>query len=581
MTDFAVPKQTTGNGTVLLLVDSADKSNYDVSVQAVLAAFEHLGIPYSLCDLAAGMPASNQLLQARCIIFGQDGVTAKLSAQTAQAISQAVAAGVGLVGMDGELNTYPGAILEVFGVQVKDFRVLCHKIQTVNVDHFITGTREHGEISELYQPLEIYTIDSLRYMEKENCLLQTPSHHPVLMTSVWGQGRAILFNISLRLWTKEFFGHASGLDDVFWKSVVWAAKKPFAIYPMPPFASALVDDCSGSYNHFRYVDTMNEFGWIPHLEIYLEDIDRVMHEETYADAAKMKELFDYGLAQFGVHGFTYDKLMWFDHAARMPLADEQLAENFRRYDAYLKKWQIKPSRYENTHFSELGKNALFYLKERGIEFTAPSLNLDTAWLDVPDRKPVFLAPGPYRHRGYYMGYLKEDSFFFILRSKLNTWERQSVAAPPEVDFLWDHTIFWDESAATDIEGAVRVGIKQIRRGIDARFFGHLVAHEQRIAVVPMGQWRQMLAGIHQGLAKYQLIYKPFEYICDYAKSHFDTAIESVGVDDETGMLRCTMKGKTRLTTALEVYVNQGNSVAYEYCDIPQFSGTTSVRYEPC
>ena len=48
----------------------------------------------------------------------------------------------------------------------------------------------------------------------------------------------------------------------------------------------------GTVNQFRYVDVMNEYGWLPHLEVYLEDIDRVMHEEDYAEAAKIKELRD-------------------------------------------------------------------------------------------------------------------------------------------------------------------------------------------------------------------------------------------------------------------------------------------------
>ncbi len=577
MNNKAQEQQSEGNGTVLLLVNSSDADEFGLVDETMLAAMGHLGIPYKVWDLDGGVPSAKQLLDHRCVILGQGGLGRKLGQAGADALRDAVQAGVGLVSFDGDMSGYNGAFAEIFRISPGRKPLSCSQINTTNVDHFITGTRELDDQVKLTEAVEVWPIESPRYGLADGSLLQTSSGWPVLIATTYGQGRAVLFATSVKLWTKQVLGHASGLDDVFWKSIVWAARKPFAIYAMPPFATALVDDCSASYNHFRYADVMNKFGWIPHLEIYLEDIDRVMHEENYADSAKIKELHDAGLAEFGVHGFTYTNLMWFDHEGRKSLSDKQIAENFKRYDACMKKWGISPSRFENYHFGEMGSNALPYLKERGIEYLSMVLNFDTAWMDVPHKKPAFKPPMPYHHRGYYMDYLENDPDFFILRSYLEPWSFDSPEAAVEVDFLWDNTIFWDESPFNNAEAAARVGIKQIRRGIDARFFGVLVCHEQRVAVVSMSEWDEMFSRIHDGLKKYDLIYRPFEYICDYARSHHDTRVSAVSVNDETGKVHCKLQGKTRLATALEIYTNDADGVQCRSCDVPQFTGTASVE----
>ncbi len=576
MNNKAQEQQAEGNGTVLLLVNSSNADEFGLVDETMSAALGHMGIPYKVWDLDGGAPSAKQLLTHRCVILGQDGLGRKLGQGGAEALRDAVQAGVGLVGFDGDLSDYSGPFAEIFKISPGRKPLSCSRINTTNVEHFITGTRELTDQVKLTEAVEVWPIESPRYGPASGSLLQTSSGWPVLIATTYGQGRAVLFATSVKLWTRQVLGHASGLDDVFWKSIVWAARKPFAIYAMPPFATALVDDCSASYNHFRYADVMNKFGWIPHLEVYLEDIDRVMHEERYADSAKIKELYDAGLATFGVHGITYTNLMWFDHEGRKPLSDEQVAENFKRYDACMKKWGISPSRFENHHFGEMGSNALPYLKERGIEYLSMVLNFDTAWMDVPHKKPAFKPPAPYHHRGYYMDYLENDPDFFIMRSYLEPWSFDSPEAAAEVDFLWDNTIFWDESPFNNAEAAARVGIKQVRRGIDARFFGVLVCHEQRIAVVSMSEWDEIFSRIHDGLKKYDLIYRPFEYICDYARSHHDTRISDVSVNDEAGKVHCKLEGKTQLATALEIYTNDADGVQCRSCDVPQFAGTASV-----
>jgi hypothetical protein len=565
------------NGSVLLLVNKSDTDAYEQVEPAILSAFGHLGIPYKIWDIGSGCPSKKDYLNSSCVVLGQDHLGKKIGSTGADALRDAVADGVGLVSFDGDLGSYCGALLKIFNAGIAGSPVLCSKIKTVNTNHYITGTRELYDDITLDKPVELWPVESPRYGFSESSPLQTLSNWPFVITNVHGKGRVVLFTSSIKLWTFEILGHACGLDDVFWKSIVWAAKKPFVIYGMPPFASALVDDCSGSYNHFRYVDTMNKYGWLPHLEIYLEDIDRVMHDENYADSNKIKSLYDEGLADFGIHGLTYNNLMWFDHINRIPLSDEHLAENFKKYDSYLKKWGIKPSRLENCHFGEIGRNALPYLKERGIEYLAMPLPFDAAWFDVPEKIKPIEPPGPYHHQGYNMGDIPEDPHFFSLRSKLDSKNRTTTTFKPQVDFLWNNTMFWDENPRTNVEEAARIAVLQIRRGIDARFFGQTVAHEQRINMVNMEEWEEIYARLQDGLKKYELIFRSSEYICDYARSHYNTGIKSINVNRQTGKINCTLEGEARVITALEVYTNNEDSVECRFHDVPSFTGEVSVE----
>ncbi|MDO9543027.1 MAG: hypothetical protein Q7J98_11995 [Kiritimatiellia bacterium] len=569
--------QSDGNGAALLLVSRSAGEEYEQLGCTMLGAFHHLGIPYKLRDVDDGCPSAKELSGYACVILGQAHFGKILGQSGAKALKDAVEMGVGLVSFDGDLGGYSAPFAEIFKINIGHAPVSCSGIKTVNTDHYITGTRELDDDLALEKSIEVWPVESPHHGFSKASPLQTPSNWPVVINAVCGKGRAVLFTCPARLWTADVLGHAYGLDDVFWKSIVWAARKPFAIYAMPPFTTAVMDDCSGSYNHFRYVDVMNEHGWLPHLEIYLEDIDRVMHYEDYADSKKLKRLYDGGLAEIGIHGLTYNNLMWFDHHGRKPLSDEALAKNFEIYDACLKKWGIKPSRAENMHFGEIGRNALPYLKARGIEYMSMVLPFDTAWMDVPANKPPLQFPGPYHLRGYYRGYLPEDPHFFIARSCLDQKDFSSTAPAPYVDYLWNNTIFWDESLRTNIERAAQTAVLQVRRGIDARFYGMSVAHEQRVAVISMEEWEQLYAAIDNGLKKYDIIHRSWEYICDYCRSHYDSRIKSVNVNHESGKVSCQMHGKTNLTTALEIYTNNGAGVTCQSRDVPPFTGAASVE----
>ena len=61
-------------------------------------------------------------------------------------------------------------------------------------------------------------------------------------------------------------GPLAGLDDLVWRSPVWAARKPFAMRGLPNFAILRVDDCEGP---FWWAHIANEVGFKPRLGPFL------------------------------------------------------------------------------------------------------------------------------------------------------------------------------------------------------------------------------------------------------------------------------------------------------------------------
>ena len=102
-----------------------------------------------------------------------------------------------------------------------------------------------------------------------------------------GKGRIVQFLVSPRMWDAEYLGHFQGLDGLLWRSIAWAARKPFAMLVFPPFVAFRVDDANGSANlfgkrpdsanrGFGYLYALHEHGYIPNVGLFVDDISEVL-----------------------------------------------------------------------------------------------------------------------------------------------------------------------------------------------------------------------------------------------------------------------------------------------------------------
>jgi hypothetical protein len=566
--------QTQGNGCLGVVVDTT-APEWPAVDETIFAALRHLGLPYQVMDLSRERLTPERLAQLRGVLLAQARLGPRLSAADAQALHDAVAAGLGLVCFDGYLDAYASPVREVLGLAGACPTLTCTAARITHDRHFITATREAGETVYFYTPVDVARVDAPAFADPQFCLLTTADNWPAVVARPFGQGRVVVWTLAPVVWTQACFGHAMGLDDLFWKGIVWAARKPFVMRAMPPFVTFVLDDASSSYNHFRYLDVFNAHGYLPLVGAYLDDLDKVMHDVKGQDSQALHAKYQAGLVSVAAHGFTYDHEIYFDHANRCAWPDEVVAENFRRHDRVFKEWGIWPSRMLNAHFGEIGVNTLPYLTERGIEFLDSARRYGQSWFEPEATRRPWEDPAPYHNIGFTFDTQPGVPEFFIVAAHVRG-RRMTVEPLVATDFLWGHTIFWDEHpAGNDVAGAAQQALAQIRLGLNSLFYGELMTHEQRIAVLSMGELDEALALIDRGLAKHTYVHRSYEYIAEYARSKVNSRLTAVNVN-AGGQVTCELAGRTTLTTSVYLFTEIEGTIQQRFVDLPAFDGRARV-----
>jgi hypothetical protein len=281
------------------------------------------------------------------------------------------------------------------------------------------------------------------------------------------------------------------------------------------------------------------------------------------------------LARIAAHGFAYDHEIFYDHVNMRAWPDEVVAENFRRYDRIFKEWGIEPSRMLNAHFGEIGLNALPYLTERGIEFLDSARRFGEAFFEPEATRRPWEDPAPYHNIGFMFDTQPGVPEFFIATAYIRP-RRMTVEPLVSVDFLWGHTIFWDEHpAGNNLAGAANQALTQMRLGLNNLFYGELMTHEQRIGVLSMGELDETLALIDQGLAKHTFTQRSYEYIAEYARSKVNSRLTAVNMD-AGGQVTCELAGRTTLTTSVYLFTETDGALQQRFVDVPAFEGSARV-----
>jgi len=154
-------------------------------------------------------------------------------------------------------------MLEMFGFgRINPNPYATNLIRIPENDHYITELQFAGEYHTFDRMVTATIVEEWRsdvavlaeaFSAKTNsstfAIFRRGAHSnpklPILFATRWGKGKAVQFALNPRVWRKGFFGHARGIDDLFWRSILWTVRKPFAANMIPPFVTLSVDDCSG------------------------------------------------------------------------------------------------------------------------------------------------------------------------------------------------------------------------------------------------------------------------------------------------------------------------------------------------
>jgi hypothetical protein len=291
-----------------------------------------------------------------------------------------------------------------------------------------------------------------------------PSQFPAVLAASCGRGRAVLFAFSPRLWHRDFFGHAMGLDALFWRAVVWAARKPFVAQLMPPYVTLRVDDAIGRHD-FCYVNVMNDHGLHPLIACFVDEVP--------ADLAPfMRARSERGQVDWDAHALDYYRLIPFNFGVG-EYDDDRLAQIFARVDAWYAEGGFQPPRTAYFHWGEIGRNALPYLKARGRTFVYSPYHLgQLKW------ERIFPNWWPYGLNSLFYDHHPEDPDLYNVGASL---PRHII----EPDVLTGCTTWAGDNPTNDMAKAAGRSAQAVRLALDSGFFAEMTTHEQKFAVLSL------------------------------------------------------------------------------------------------
>jgi hypothetical protein len=543
-------RESRGNGTLVVLLDSRRPEALHLP-DSLLAALTHFGIPYRLHDLARGSLAADALLPHRAVVIAQEHLGDAVGAADLRALLQAVQAGLGLINFDHDLRRYGTAYREALGLVPHGVEAVS-RVTTVSTAHFLTWTREPGAGVTFQRPAPMTTIRPVGTGDAAGLLVADEA--PVLVTRQIGRGRVVQWLLSPKVWLNDVLGHARGLDDVFWKGIVWAARKPFVMKAMPPFVRLRLDDCKGHWQDARdlvFVDVLNAAGHVPNLGVCMRAVQS-------SGAQRLKHLFDAGRADISPHSLQPDvSLFYGDDEGEYSTA--RLAELMREMDDRLHTWGIRPSRVLSDHNHEWSERAIPFLLERGITFKMNVTCPGETWAGVH----VDWQPAPYGQIDYVFDTIPGHPEFFVAFNHFPTLAAARTTLPGG-RFLFDRDGGFGESkwdflngltrstlGRNDLPAMARRYATHMRLGLDSLFFGGAITHSHFLRDLAPAELEEVLRQAETLMPRHPKTYVSYDHIAEYARSKVETHLAAVEVDAH-GHVRVTLVG--RATVPLQLYV---------------------------
>lgn len=578
-----------GNRSLLVVLDSRRAADRERADRAVFAALDHFGAAYEVVDGGDywALPPGHVAPRA-AYVLAHDGAGAALKPPVAEEIAKAVRDGAGLLVFDREIGAWPSALRSLLPVVKETTRTGRLRFAAQG---FITFGHEEGEETALDTEVEV---GALAVGDGFDALATTESGGCALARGRAGDGRIVVFGMGNALYSPEVFGHCRGLDGLMWRSLVWVARKPFPMRCIPPFVSARMDDCNGTYSAFGYVAALNRHGIGPNLGLFTDELGP-------CDWKNAKAIFDKGGADFSMHAFRDDLYksrpnykphavladkpdlskggketrfegLSLDHRTGRDLDDATVARNFQRMDEAFARAGIRHSRIINAHFGEIGWRAVPRFLARGIDMPCNNSVIGQLYGFQPVWRPrPYGLRGPTGRHGIVMDRCPQHpGLTFVHVSPSHLGKTHMVT-----DILSGHVPFVGEADRPRLREAADRGIANVRLGLDALAFGKIMTHEQRINAISLEDWTTVVDSIVRGLDGWDVEFALRERVSIVCKRLLDSALVHAEATEDG--LRCELCGRTDGPSPLTVWSNDGDDCRRRVVDVDAFDGFTVVH----
>ena len=248
--------------TMDVLVNSSNTVGYNTAsgspgeYQRYLERYlEHLQIPYRVIDTGTQAPPAN-LSSVQLIVAGHTGLS--LSASWQSAILQAVQGGSGFVNFDADAaigtNTHIQGIFGATGSYLGPTGTVVDIPSAVMPDgsnpHYIAAMQIrfpdtpagdliysfHQDVNDVQQVATPTILQGA-----QGTAIALIGNSPLIFATQTSGGRAVDFT-TYDFMHPDRFGFMMGIDDLIWRSLVWAARKPFILRGYPRFYAPQMDD---------------------------------------------------------------------------------------------------------------------------------------------------------------------------------------------------------------------------------------------------------------------------------------------------------------------------------------------------
>jgi len=420
------------------------------------------------------------------------------------------------------------------------------------VMHYITERHSAGESIGTGS----MTMAGITLPEGATALAMTGSQ-PFLATVEHGTGHAVQWG-SYDWMSHSVKGPVYGLDDLVWRSIVWAARKPFVMQGLPPFLTMRVDDESGP---FGWIEIANEFGIKPWAGLFYYNIDDT-------EAAQLSTLVNADYATASVHAKT-GAFFYYNHGVG-DFPDAEIEANYAHATAWHSDHNIPISKFVLPHFYEFGTNIFQGLSDWGVEFVGTMMDPGNGY------GASWIMNGPYRL--YETGGSSQGRPVYYA-------DFMSIPGHPEFDgqFFNCVTEIRDDAGyewypSNDVAGSIGRGTRQSKRALDSMALATLFTHGYYTHGITPDNWRGILQGITDNLAEYDPIYVTLDHACQYVRAMHTSDIAAGTYDPVERRVTTEMSGETDMPTMFYLFTEQAGDIHQLLIDVPIFSGATTVNY---
>ncbi|MDC0033257.1 hypothetical protein OAJ57_01680 [Alphaproteobacteria bacterium] len=565
-----------GNGCALIVCDSRREEHLQIH-ETVYAALGHFGIPYRVHDLAAADLDAATLEACAVTILGQDNMGPGLTATSQSALLDAVSGGLGMVNLDYNLMQYDRSLINATGLAaVRAGRPMAvgstASVGIPAADHWITWTQEAGRVHQLNMPVPA-ALAKVKGRETQ-ILAETDIGGPAVVSTRLGKGRIVQWLLSHRIWTLQAFGHAHGLDDIFWKGIVWAARKPFAMLCIPPFVRFRFDDCNGLYRtpkDMAFVDEFARRGHKPNMCVSMNAL-------TDDGWRFLKKHYDAGTAEVAPHTWEGGVSLYYGKDGKA-YSKKQFNKLIRETASMMRRQKIVPSKILSDHEHEYSSNVLPYLKQLGIEYKMNVMLPDEKWAGIhTDWKPA-----PYGSMSYALDYTPGPYPLFVVFNHYPAFDHaRSYLSPTRFllnraggygAHMWDflNGLTTRDLPKNDVKTMADRLVDHTRLGLNSLFFGGSISHSHFSCALSKADWKAVLDRYEKCTERLEKINVGYDDVAIYARSKFHTRV-TVSTRLADGAMTVRLAGKADVPLKLSVFDEKGDAPERRYIDGVPFDG---------